>query len=220
MRLTVGPLPPAVYWRRRAVVLGALVCAVFLVSYSCGGARSAGSPENRSGNGASPAPSQSLLTPVIGRPPGSDASSSTAPPASGGAQPTGPCTDAELIVTVNTEGNRAEFAVGAYVRIYLKIKNVSTRSCSRDVGATQQELRIMQGARQMWSSDACGAPGGSFIRTLSPGQVLDDFNVLWNGRETTNCQTKPLPAPGAYQLSGRVGTKWSEPVTFTVTPGK
>ena len=97
---------------------------------------------------------------------------------------------------------------------------MSSRSCSRDVGATQQELRLTQGARQIWSSDDCGAVGGSFVRTLSPGQELTDFNVLWNGRESTNCQTKPLPAPGTYQLTGRVGTKWSDPIAITITDGK
>lgn len=219
MRLTVGPLPPAVYWRRRAIVLGALVFAIFFFVYSCGGAKSSGAPD-RTGHTPSPAPSRSLLTPVIGGPPATTPPASGAPADSQPAQLAGPCTDAELAVTVTTEGNRAEVVVGTYVRIFLKIKNVSSRSCGRDVGATQQELRLTQGARQIWSSDDCGAVGGSFVRTLSPGQELADFNVLWNGRESTNCQTKPLPAPGTYQLTGRVGTKWSDPVVITIKPGK
>ena len=37
MRLTVGPLPPAVYWRRRAVVLGALLLVVIVLFVSCCG---------------------------------------------------------------------------------------------------------------------------------------------------------------------------------------
>ena len=35
MRLTVGPLPPAVYWRRRAVVLGAGLLFLIVLLYSC-----------------------------------------------------------------------------------------------------------------------------------------------------------------------------------------
>ena len=35
MRLTVGPLPPAVYWRRRSLVLGVALLVVFLIVQAC-----------------------------------------------------------------------------------------------------------------------------------------------------------------------------------------
>lgn len=220
MRLTVGPLPPAVYWRRRAVVLGGLVLAIAVYLYSCGGTRSAGSGDTATGGTRSPDPTSTLLTPVVDWPPASRGSSTapSGPPASG--TPGGECTDTELAVTVSTDGNRTEFAAGSYVRFYLKIKNVSTRSCSRDIGPTYQELRLVQGTAKVWSSDDCGGPTGSFLRTLAPGEELDDFNVTWNGRASTNCQTKPVPAAGGYQLTGRVGTKWSVPVALTLTAAK
>ena len=45
MRLTVGPLPPAVYWRRRAVVLGAGLLFLIVLLYSCTGTdRNTGAP--------------------------------------------------------------------------------------------------------------------------------------------------------------------------------
>lgn len=219
MRMTVGPLPPAVYWRRRAIVLGGLVCSVALLFYGCAGARSAGSPE-LDAVGTSAGPTPTLQTPVTDEPP---ATASPSPdPAAGsgtpaGGQPTGPCTDAELTVAVAVEGNRVQLTSGSYVRIFLTIKNVSSRTCGRDVGPTQQEIRLMQGARTVWSSDHCATSTGSFIRTMAPGQELTEFNVTWNGRESTDCQNKPVPAPGAYQLSGRVGTKWSDPVALTLT---
>ena len=37
MNLTVGPHPPAVYWRRRALVAGGLLLLILLVVWSCGG---------------------------------------------------------------------------------------------------------------------------------------------------------------------------------------
>jgi hypothetical protein len=37
MRTTVGPLPSAVYWRRRAVVLGALLLGIIVLFVSCSG---------------------------------------------------------------------------------------------------------------------------------------------------------------------------------------
>ena len=42
MNLTVGPLPPAVYWRRRALVAGVLVLLILVVAYSCGGSSGSG----------------------------------------------------------------------------------------------------------------------------------------------------------------------------------
>src|SRR4051812_24789233 len=37
MRTTVGPLPSAVYWRRRAVVLGAVLLGIIVLFVSCSG---------------------------------------------------------------------------------------------------------------------------------------------------------------------------------------
>src|SRR5262245_61645109 len=37
MRTTVGPLPSAVYWRRRAVVLGAALLGIIVLFVSCSG---------------------------------------------------------------------------------------------------------------------------------------------------------------------------------------
>jgi hypothetical protein len=240
MRLTVGPLPPAVYWRRRAVVLGTLLATVFLLIYSCGGTTSGakdneagrstpatpGSPSSRpltpavTGGSTSAAPASPSSAASVGPDSGPDSGPDIGPNAGGEqtGQPTGSCTDAELGITVATDGNKTEYPAGTFVRIYLKIKNVSTRSCSRDVGATQQELRIAQGATKMWSSDDCAAAGGSAIRNLAPGEEFDVADVMWNGRASTNCQNRPVPEPGTYQLTGRVGTKWSDPVTLTVKP--
>ncbi|WJK41171.1 hypothetical protein O7608_01550 [Solwaraspora sp. WMMA2056] len=69
MRLTVGPLPSAIYWRRRAVVLGAVLMLLFIVVYSCNGS-------DRSGVGGgptpTPTPSGEILTPTTGSPPADD----------------------------------------------------------------------------------------------------------------------------------------------------
>ena len=67
MRLTVGPLPPAVYWRRRAIVLGVAVVLVFLIVQSCSGG------EGKSNGGGVPAsatqgPDRPTPTVVIKRP--------------------------------------------------------------------------------------------------------------------------------------------------------
>jgi len=222
MRLTVGPLPAAVYWRRRAVVLGGVLVAALLVSYAC-----TSSPKTAASGNPSPS--------VSAAPTGADvpaqlispsANTSASPSQSVTAQPSGDavdpraCTDAELKVTakpVATTINR-----GSSLLIYLLIKNVSNRSCTRDIGPDLQELRVVQGAEKIWSSDDCDPPRGSNVHTFQQGLEVS-FNVEWNGKLSTSCSstakrtpTGPVPDAGKYQVIGRVGTKLSDAVTLTI----
>lgn len=213
MRLTVGPLPPAVYWRRRAIVLGVLVLVGYLIVSRCG-SDSSGAPDNtgQSAGDVSASPTATLQRPIV--PSEKPAPSTSAQPQP---QPTGPCTDDEVALRVSTEGDRTEYRVGTSVKIFLHIKNISARSCVRDLGGRVQEVRITQGAQKIWSSDDCSPPGGSDEQTLAAGQELQISNLAWDGRVSTVCQNRPLVKPGTYQLLGRVNTKWSEPVTLTIT---
>jgi hypothetical protein len=63
MRATVGPLPSAVYWRRRAVVLGAALLGIIVLFVSC-----SGGDDNKKANpqGKSASSSSSLPTPGPG----------------------------------------------------------------------------------------------------------------------------------------------------------
>ncbi|WP_036376984.1 hypothetical protein [Micromonospora sp. ATCC 39149] len=243
MRLTVGPLPPAVYWRRRAVVLGAGLLFLIVLLYSCNGAGNTGTtPQSKStptptaapGAGdpsAAPAPSGSLLSPQTGLPPGGPDGSegdsgneggSGGP--SGGDVPAGPggdagtCTDAEISVTPVVLPTSAQ--QGTVVRLQLKIKNRSDRTCSRDVGADFQELFVKSGAEKVWSSDTCGNVKGSDVQSFTPG-FERSYQVDWNGRDTSRCKdglaNGQFPPAGAYQVFGRLDTKLSEPVKLSIT---
>lgn len=247
MRLTVGPLPPAVYWRRRAVVLGAGLLFLIVLLYSCtGSSRNAnknGDAQPSAGatsSGASPEPTGSVLTPQTGAPArgapgGPDAGepsggSAGDPPGGSGTTDTPPvapvvpavdegtCTDAEI--TVTPVAQPASVVRGAVVDLQLKIKNRSERTCSRDVGASVQELFIKSGAEKIWSSDTCGTAQGADVQSFTPG-FERSYQVGWNGRDTTKCANGvaagPHPPAGTYQVFARVGTKLSEPVKLTVT---
>jgi hypothetical protein len=212
MRLTVGPLPAAVYWRRRAIVLGVLVLVGYLIVRCSSDSSGAPDKTGQPAGDVAASPTSTLQRPIV---PSEGATPSTS--AQPQPRPTGPCTDDEIALRVSTEGNRTEYAVGTSVKIFLHIKNTSARSCSRDLGGRAQEVRITQGAQKIWSSDDCSAPGGSDEQTLAAGQELQISNLAWDGRVSTVCQNRPLVKPGTYQLLGRVNTKWSEPVTLTIT---
>ena len=230
MNLTVGPLPSAVYWRRRAIVAGGLLLLVLLIAYSCGGSSGSGAPSQRTGAAAgtpTPDPTLSEFRPQTPSPSseGSGTPSATATPgaepsASGATTPTSGsdlCTDAEILLTPSVQ--RIIGGSSTY-ELTLKIKNTSDRTCKRDIGSNPQELHIVSNGQTVWSSDSCqGGPGQNNVASFGPG-IEDAFHVAWDGSSGPNCTNpnKLLP-PGTYQVVAKLDTKVSDPVTFTI-PGK
>jgi len=227
MNLTVGPLPPAVYWRRRALVAGGLLLLILLVVYSCGGSSGSGSTgQHASSNttATSPSPTPSELHPQTAGPSSSDPSDPVTAPAGSGPAPGGPavaesaselCTDADILLTPSVQ--RIVGGTFAY-ELTLKIKNTSNHSCKRDVGSNPQELHVMQNGQTLWSSDSCQAGSGqNNVATFGPG-IEDTFKIGWDGGGGSGCTNpkNPLPA-GSYQIVAKLDTKVSAPVTFTVT---
>jgi hypothetical protein len=234
MNLTVGPLSPAVYWRRRAVVLGVVLLLVILLVSMCGGSGNAnkqGASSARTTGSASPTPSQSSQPPIIGGSnpgaggPGGGGSGSPGPTA-GATAPAGPaatgavsvdpqlCTDAEIQLTPSVHAVPG----GTYpYRIDLKIKNASARSCKRDVGAGPQEMHITDSAgRILWSSDYCQSGAGSDLRTFGPN-IESPFSLNWDGDgDAAGCVKNAQLGPGSYRVVAKLGTKLSEPVPFTI----
>lgn len=239
MNLTVGPLPPAVYWRRRALVLGVVLLLVILLVSMCGGTGGASKDHKGlagSSTTSSPTPGDSSQPPILGGPgsatgtPGGSGGSggtgaNSAPSGSGGATPPAGasvdpsmCTDAEILLTPSIE----EVVAGNYpYQMTLKIRNTSTRTCKRDVGAGPQELHITDSAGHVvWSSDYCqDGAGGSDVRTFGPN-IETPFKLVWDGNgDGPGCAKGARLAPGSYQLVAKLGTKVSAPVGFTVKPG-
>lgn len=220
MRLVVGPLPASVYWRRRALVLGGVVLVVALIVYSCGTSGTTAGPGP--GSSSSPvalAPSEApsstpdVVAPVVEvTPTGTPEAPVTDPNA---------CTDQELSVTPVAE--KTTTPRGSTIQLKLLIKNTSQRTCTRDVGADQQELYIVLGTHRIWSSDDCDGPTGTDLRSFPPGHERS-YTASWNGKSSSSCSTTakrtpdgPTPEAGDYQLFGRVGTDLSEPVTIKLT---
>ncbi len=130
----------------------------------------------------------------------------------------GNCADTELSVTAVAQP--AEAASGASVALSLKIRNRSDRTCSRDVGATAQELYIKAGAEVIWSSDTCGTATGSDVQSFTPG-FERSYQVNWNGRDSSRCANGvangPVAQAGRYEVFARVGTKLSQPAKLVVS---
>ncbi|GAB3381685.1 hypothetical protein GCM10027452_35090 [Micromonospora halotolerans] len=130
----------------------------------------------------------------------------------------GTCADSEIQVTPVALPASAQR--GTVVTLRLRVKNISERTCSRDVGADLQELYIKAGAAKVWSSDTCGTGKGSDVQSFTPN-FERSYELGWNGRDVSRCANGVAAGPyapiGTYQLFARVGTKLSEPVKLTIT---
>jgi hypothetical protein len=223
------------------VVLGALLLGVIVLFVSCSGGDNKNSTRGQGASGSqlpTPAPASSTpdeqpsFTDAQGGGPSLPEPGDLTSPATGGGTGTGTgqdgnvnvtapaggaCTDAEVSLTPVPAATTVKR--GTPLEIRLKIKNIGTRTCSRDVGALAQELYIDQGAQKVWSSDTCSNANQSDVRTMSPGAERD-YAVTWNGNMTTKCQSNlaagPAPNTGVYQVRYRLGTKVSDPVALTI----
>lgn len=208
-------------------MLGAVLLVALGVSYSCNGPSSQATP--RSSSSPSPkASSKAAIQPanLISPSPSGAADpaprESTIPPVVDSSVDPRACTDAELRITAKPTATSV--GRGEDLLIYLLIKNVSARTCTRDIGPDLQELRIVEGADKVWSSDDCGVARGSNVRSFIPNFEVS-FNVDWNGKMSTTCTgtgstrapAGPAPEPGRYQVLGRVGTAQSKAITLTIS---
>lgn len=223
-------------------MLGAVLLAVVLLFWSCGG----GSDDNPGGDaGRKPGPgvpsptapadditlnpSETTEAPPGGPPPaggqpGGETSTPDPPAAgapSGGAPAApvaaGPCADAEIQVTPVPLPATAQR--GQPVGLQLRIKNVSARTCSRDVGSDVQEIYIKQGAQKIWSSDTCSTTPQPATQSLAPNAELQ-FEITWNGRDASRCANTqaagPVPPAGEYEVIGRLSARHSNPVKLVL----
>ncbi|HLL65896.1 MAG TPA: hypothetical protein VK453_09110 [Micromonosporaceae bacterium] len=222
MKLTVGPLPSAVYWRRRAVLLGAMLLIFSVLWVSISSVSRSAPSDSGDKRVTTSGSSSAILTPSVdgtdGAPPSGVPAVQTGPVVPAPALPAVPtCTDEDIALTPVAEPNPARR--GASVKLSLKIKNISARKCTRDLGAEAQELYIQLDATKVWSSDACNPQHDSSVQHLNADAEVPFF-VNWGGKaNNAGCDEakRQPPAPGRYQLFGRLATKISEPVALTLT---
>jgi hypothetical protein len=218
MNLTVGPLPPSVYWRRRLLVLAGVVLVVILFAAMCSGSGKSDAAGQRktaattSPTPASPTPSVSTQPAIIGGPgtvasPAATGSPAAPPPAASPTQ-SADCSDAEIKLTATVQKN----ADGTWY-LTLKVRNVSTRTCSRDVGGDPQEIHVVQNGQTVWSSDSCQhVHGQPDVRSFGPN-VEATFTVVWGGTIGPDCANS-TKVSGAFQVVAKLGTKVSDPVDY------
>ena len=218
----VGPLPAAVYWRRRVLVLtltlgvlaGSGWLGVVLIARHRPGTTLAPVAATSSRTAAE-TPALDQVVPALA---GVVTPASVAAPATTTAAPLpgGPCSDAMLRLEV-----RAPTSASAASRptFDLVVTNVSAVPCVRAVDKGLQELVLFDTAgNRIWGSNDCSPESSSDRRTLAPGEELR-FPVLWSGLTSEPTCTAPrvAPKPGSYVLRGRLETLTGPDTPLTLT---
>jgi hypothetical protein len=225
----VGPLPTAVYWRRRLLVLGGLLSVLggggWLGVAVVTGDRQQADAVVAGASGEAPAPTPALeqVLPSLAavQVPTVAPTTTSAPPEPSQPPPGpvsgGPCTDDMIAVEVRPDPPSAP--AGSKPTFDLVVTNVSAVACVRALDKGLQEVVLLDAAgNRVWGSNDCYPEASSDTRTLQPGEAAV-FPVLWSGLSSApGCTAaRSTPGPGSYLLRGRLDTKPSADAPFTLT---
>lgn len=180
------PLPAAVYWRRRLVVLGGLLAiiavAVLIVVRPGFGAGQ-----------AEPLPEDTALLDVVEIP---------------------NCLPSQIELVAKT--NQVRYASGEQPQVWLSVTNTSTVDCLLQAGTDVQEYTISSGPDEIWVSTHCQTLSQPNELTLRAGEQQETGSIPWDRtRSAPNTCDEPsrpmMPGGGAsYHLSVSLGNFSSE----------
>lgn len=192
----VGPLPAQTYWRRRVVVLLALVAVLLVAALPL---LTGGDEPDRLATDAAPSASP-------------DPSPSPTP----SAVPE-PCPDGALEVVADSDAE--SYRVGARAALTLTVRNTGAVACRRELGQGAVELVVTSGEDRIWSSDDC-APGGPPGEILLEPDAVETARASWQTvRSAPGCPAdQPQVQPGTYRVTARVGELRVPGAVFTVEP--
>ncbi|MFI6432179.1 hypothetical protein [Rhodococcus oryzae] len=242
-----GPLPPEIYWRRRALAIGAGVVALILFVWivtSLGGggddpeaeAAAASSSQSSTSSGQA-APSSAGDTGGSGSGSGEASASGSGSGGSGGdtavsgsvsggaasssspsAVPAGQCPDQSLAIKASS--NQPNYPAGQEPQFGIVVTNIGSATCERDLGAGMQQVLVysLDGQQRIWSNTDCFPNTAPDIRSLKPGEQAA-FTVKWSGATSEPGCTAPRNpvGAGAYTVVGQLGALRSTPEPFNIS---
>ncbi|KPG85261.1 hypothetical protein [Frigoribacterium sp. RIT-PI-h] len=206
----VGPQPPSVYWRRRAVLalglIAVVVIIVLIVVRPGSGSAEPGAAATTSAPPADAAPTEPAATETA---PAADATADPADTSTEGASDAPACSTRDIELKPVTD--KTSYAATELPQISMSITNSGRADCSIDLGSAQQTLVITSGEEQYWSSKDCQVNGTNQVVTLTAGQTLSTPPIAWDRTRSSadTCEStsrEPVTAGGAtYRLAVSVG---------------
>ncbi|RDI66109.1 DUF4232 domain-containing protein [Nocardia pseudobrasiliensis] len=217
-----GPLPPEIYWRRRLLAIAALVIALVVVIALAffllhkGGKDDSAAAASTSGSTAAKPAATSSGTAAAGTSASGTVSASASVNAAASGSPA-PCPDQSLAVKVSVA--QPNYKSGEQPVFHIVVTNISTASCTRDMGSGLQQVWVqsLDGQRKLWSSTDCDQGGPADLRTLGGGQQAE-FTLTWSGTTSqANCAGERVPVPpGGYAVVAQFGSVRSSPEPFNI----
>lgn len=220
-----GPLPPRVYWVRRAIVAAVALLLVVGVSKLLGGG----------GDGKDSTPAAEIVSnqPTTSAPAtrtpgkkgakGAQQAQPRKPKRTPLPQPQGPCADSDVVVTPAVEKAHA----GGVVTIALLITSKTAPACTFEVSRDSVVLKLTSGDDKIWTTQQCpkAVPTATVIaRQQVPGRV----EVNWHGHRSNEGCTSAAPwaLPGYYHaVAAALGSEATDVQFFlgqalaeTITP--
>lgn len=143
--------------------------------------------------------------------------SATPAPSAAPAGAAGQCPDQSLAVKVTVE--QPTYQVGEQPVFGIVITNISSETCSRDVGSGLQQISVytLDGTRRLWSSTDCYPDGQPDVRDMNGGEQAA-FQVTWSGSTSQpNCAGERVQVPpGAYSVVAQLGSVRSAAEPFNI----
>jgi len=206
----VGPLPARVYWRRRVLVGGLLVCLLGGGGWTGWAARTGRLPLHAATASARSPVAQPSLTSLLPSLAGVRVPLVPSPAAAGPL-----CTDDMIGLTLAAP---LSATVGGSAALTLTVIDTSPVPCARDVGTAAQEVVLLDAAgHRLWSSADCAGATAAAPQQFAAGQRVD-LPIAWDGRTSAaGCPGDRAVVPaGSYVLRARLGTRTAADVPLTL----
>lgn len=230
----VGRASARVYWRRRAVVVAAVLLASYGAVKTCAPDPSAGDAARSSQTGSSeqaagtPSPSGPATTDqddpanqdtpereAPSQTPTGTASNEEVSGGGGGVQP-GYCRENNLRVDVRPD--KRQYGPADEPLFTLLVVNVGDAPCKFDIGSAAWSLEIMTGEARVWSSADCAIDPVNDVQTLNRLSPVS-IEVSWDRRHSSEeCPVgeQSVAAAGTYTITAGAGEIISPRTVFLI----
>ena len=184
-----GPLPARVYWTRRLIVLGVPLLLVVVLARVLGGSSDGKDETSGTATQAGATIDETSQAPTSGPTVGTKngtgkkgkkkRNQQTAPPEPVLAEPSGPCTDSDIVATptiVSAPG-------GSDVPITINLRTVVTEACTWQASPQTLTVTITSGDDYIWSTREC--PVAIPVQDVVIRQAVDTpVVVTWSARRS------------------------------------
>ncbi|MFG3338515.1 hypothetical protein [Glycomyces sp. NPDC048151] len=212
-RFVKGSEPESVYWRRRAIVAGAVLAVVLLVvlgvgALGGGGEEPAAEADASPGEWQAPSPTTTLNRPYV-----KETTPAAEPSESPTVEPVSACAPEDLMLQVVAAFGEARS--GSEVPVSVLVASGADTACTADLREVAVELTA--GADVVYSTAHCETPQGEQVELADGAGQTVEFTVdgLASEEECAGSR-RELPA-GEYELRARLGDAVSSPTSLRLT---